>query len=101
ALVRNAWAELRLGRHADARDTFATALVQLARFPTSVPWMLAEVAYELQETTVVRDVLLASPPAPGFEAMLAVLDGAFATAAERYTEAGRVLFAAQRQTLCL
>ena len=95
ALVRNAWAELRLGRHADARDTFATALVQLARFPNSRPWMLAEVAYELQETTVVRDVLLASSPAPGFEAMLAVLDGAFATAAERYAEAGLLLFEAE------
>ena len=57
--------------------------------------MLAEVAYELQETSVVRDVFLQLPPSPGHKAMIAVLEGDFATAAQGYAEAGLLLLEAE------
>ena len=57
--------------------------------------MLAEVAYELQETSGVRDVFLQLPPSPGHQAMLAVLDGDFATAAQGYAQASLLLFEAE------
>jgi hypothetical protein len=95
ALVRNAWAHLRLGRVTEARTAFAEALPHVVRHPHSRPWMLAEVAYELQETSGVRDVFLRLPPSPGHRAMLAVLDGDFATAAQGYAEASLLLFEAE------
>jgi tetratricopeptide (TPR) repeat protein len=95
ALVRNTWADLRLGRIAEARERFAEALEHLVRHPHSRPWMLAEVAYELQETSVVRGVLRRASPSPGRDAMLAVVDGDFARAAEGYAEASLLLFEAE------
>jgi class 3 adenylate cyclase/tetratricopeptide (TPR) repeat protein len=95
ALVRNAWAQLRTGHDADARATFGEAFPVLQRNPNARPWMLAEVAFELDETDVVRDVLRRLPPSPGLAAMLAVLDGDFATAAKGYAEASLLLFEAE------
>jgi hypothetical protein len=93
--VRNAWADLRLGHIDEARARFEEGLEHLARYPHARPWMVAEVAFDLQETSVVRDVLLQGSPAPGREAMLAVLEGDFATAAERYATASLLLFEAE------
>ena len=95
ALIRNAWAHLRLGRVTEARTAFEEALPHVVRHPHSRPWMLAEVAYELQDTSVVRDVFLQLPPSPGHKAMIAVLEGDFATAAQGYDEAGLFLFEAE------
>jgi len=95
ALVRNAWADLRLGRTAEARSAFEEALPHLQRNWRARPWMMAEVAFELRETSVVRDVLLHASPSPGHRAMLAVLDGDFAAAAAGYAEASLLLFEAE------
>jgi class 3 adenylate cyclase/tetratricopeptide (TPR) repeat protein len=95
ALVRNAWADLRIGREDEARDAFAEALPLLMEYPYTRPWMVAEVAFELGDTSVVRDALLQLPPAAGRHGMLAVLDGDFAAAADLYAAANLLLFEAE------
>jgi hypothetical protein len=57
--------------------------------------VIAEVAFEIGDSSIVRDVLLASPPSAGRAAMLAVLDGNFAVAAAQYEAAHILLFAAE------
>ena len=95
ALIRNAWADLQVRRVADARATLAEAIPLLRERPKARPWTLAEVAFELGETAEVREILASLPPSPGHRAMVAVLDGDFAAAAELYAEAGILLFEAE------
>jgi class 3 adenylate cyclase len=95
ALIRNAWADLQLGRVAEARAEFTEALPHLRDYPHSRPWVLAEVALALGDDSTVREALLALPPSAGREAMLAVLDSDFSTAAAQYEAAHILLFAAE------
>jgi tetratricopeptide (TPR) repeat protein len=95
ALIRNAWAQLRIGNLSEARQLFADAIPLLQQDPYARPWVLPEVASELGETHVVRDVMARLPPAPGRDAMVAVLDGDFAEAARLYGQAGMRLFEAE------
>jgi len=95
ALVRIAWAYLQLGRISDARVAFREAIPILEKYPYARPWTLPEVAFDLGETSVIREILAGLPPSPGYQAMLAVLDGNFAEAAELYAEAGILLFEAE------
>jgi class 3 adenylate cyclase/tetratricopeptide (TPR) repeat protein len=95
ALVRNAWANLQLGRVSDARALFAEALPVLGEHPFSRPWTIAEVAFDLGETTAVREIFAGLPPSPGHRAMVAVLDGDFERASELYAMAGIRLFEAE------
>ena len=95
ALVRLAWANLQIGRVADARAAFAEAMPLLEKHPYARPWTLPEVAVDLGETATVRRVLASLPPSPGYRAMLAVLDGDFGQASELYAEAGVLLFEAE------
>jgi len=95
ALVRYAWADLRLGHVAEARARFTEALPHLMSHRLPKFWLLAEVAFELGETTVVRNALRRIPPDAGRRGMLAVLDGDFATAAEQYAASNLLLFEAE------
>ena len=95
ALVRTSWARLQIGDLARARTLFAEALPLLQQDPYTRPWMLPELAFELGESAVVRDVLERVSPSPGRNAMLAVLDGEFEQAARLYGEASLVLFEAE------
>lgn len=95
ALVRNAWARLRIGDDTEARALFAEAMPLLEQDPYARPWMLPELAFELGETRDVRDIMLRVVPSPGRDAMLAVLDGDFEAAARHYGEAGILLFEAE------
>jgi hypothetical protein len=95
ALVRLAWANVQIGRVAEARAAVAEALPLLEEHPYARPWTLAEVAVELGETSAVRRVLAGLPPSPGYSAMLGILDGDFVQAAELYAEAGILLFEAE------
>ena len=95
ALVRTAWADLQVGRIAEARDEFREALPLLLSNPYSKPWLVAEVAFELGETSTVREALLALPADAGRHGMVAVLDGDFAAAARFYAEANLLLFEAE------
>ena len=95
ALVRNAWANLRVGRVSDARSAFAEAIPHLRRNPFARPWTLPEVALELGETAATREILAGLPPSPGYKAMVAVLDGDFEEASELYAGAGILLFEAE------
>jgi predicted ATPase/class 3 adenylate cyclase len=94
-LVRNAWARLRTGDVSGARALFDEAMPLLQRDPYARPWMLPEVAAELASTSVVRDTLSRLVSSPGRDAMLAVLDGDFETAATLYGRAGILLFEAE------
>jgi class 3 adenylate cyclase/tetratricopeptide (TPR) repeat protein len=95
ALIRNGWAQLRIGNSSEARQHFAEAIPLLQQDPYARPWVLAELASELGETSAVREVMLTLPPAPGRDAMVAVLDGDFAEAARLYGQAGIRLFEAE------
>jgi class 3 adenylate cyclase/tetratricopeptide (TPR) repeat protein len=95
ALVRNAWAQVQLGRTSDARALFAEALPVFAENPYARPWMIAEVAFELDQTAPTREIFAEFQASPGNRAMLAVLDGDFAAASQLYTEANILLFAAE------
>ena len=95
ALIRNAWGTLKVGNAREARQLFTEAIPLLQQDPYARPWVLAEVACELGETDVVRDVLLSLPPAPGRDAMVAVLNRDFAGAARLYGQAGIGLFEAE------
>ncbi len=95
ALIRSAWASLQLGRVAEARATFKEAVPLLQKDPYARPWTLAEVAWDLGETSSVREILAGLPPSPGYRAMLAVLDGNFREASGLYAEAGILLFEAE------
>jgi tetratricopeptide (TPR) repeat protein len=95
ALVRNAWASVQLGRVSDARALFAEALPILSKHPFARPWTIAEVAFDLRETTTVREIFAGLPPSPGHRAMVAVLDGDFEQASELYAAAGIRLFEAE------
>jgi tetratricopeptide (TPR) repeat protein len=95
ALIRNSWANLQLGRVADARELFAEALSHLRNDPNARPWAMAEVAFELGEIAPMREVLGRLPTSTGREAMLAVLDGSFEQAAEQYATANIRLFEAE------
>jgi class 3 adenylate cyclase/tetratricopeptide (TPR) repeat protein len=95
ALVRKAWACLRVGRTSDARALFAEAVPLVREDPYARPWTLAEVAVELGETSAVREIMAGLPQSPGYRAMVAVLDGNFETAAEFYAEANIRLFEAE------
>jgi tetratricopeptide (TPR) repeat protein len=94
ALVRNAWAYLQIGRVSEARALFAEALPTLAEYPRARPWVIAEVAYELGETSV-REIFARLPPSPGNRAMVAVVDGDFERASELYGVANIRLFEAE------
>ncbi|CAN5290608.1 hypothetical protein BH20ACT13_BH20ACT13_14830 [soil metagenome] len=95
ALVRNAWANVQVGRHSEARAMVAEALPLLRRHPYARPWMLAEVAVDVGEEKAIRDIMAELSPSPGHRAMVAVLDGNFEEASERYAEAGILLFEAE------
>jgi class 3 adenylate cyclase len=95
ALVRHAWAELRAGRVAEAREAFAEAVAFFGRQTFARPWMAAEVAFELGETSELREIVGRLPSAPGYDAMIAVLDGDFERASEQYAAAGIRLFEAE------
>ena len=95
ALVRNAWAYLRVGRVADARAAFAEAIPLLEQNSYATPWTAPEVAFELGETAAIRGVMSGLPPSPGNRAMVAVLDGDFALASKQYAAAGILLFEAE------
>ncbi|MDQ3671952.1 MAG: AAA family ATPase [Actinomycetota bacterium] len=95
ALVRNAWAEWQLGRGSEARAFFSEALPLLATDPYARPWLLAEVAFDLGETSAVREILAQLPLSPGRQALLAVVDGDFEEAAEQYGSANILLFEAE------
>jgi len=95
ALVRSAWANLRLGRVAAARDEFRVALSYLRDSPYSRPWLAAEVAFELGDTDAVREAFLRLPPDAGRRGMLAVLEGDFAAASEYYARASLLLLEAE------
>jgi class 3 adenylate cyclase/tetratricopeptide (TPR) repeat protein len=94
ALVRNSWACLQLGRVAEARSLFKQALTTLAEHPYARPWLVAEVAFELGETSV-REIFAGLPPSPGNRAMIAVVDGDFERASELYGIANISLFEAE------
>jgi class 3 adenylate cyclase/tetratricopeptide (TPR) repeat protein len=94
ALVRNAWADLQLGRVSEARALFAEALPILAEHPYARPWVIAEVAFELGETSL-RDAFVSLGPSPGHRAMAAVVDGDFEQASRLYGEANIRLFEAE------
>jgi class 3 adenylate cyclase/tetratricopeptide (TPR) repeat protein len=101
AFVRNAWAQLQLGRISDARELFADALSLLAEDPYVRPWMIAEVAFDLGQTSATRQ-FFAGPrerfaASPGHRAMVAVLDGDFEAASKLYAEANMLLFEAEAQ----
>jgi tetratricopeptide (TPR) repeat protein len=95
ALVRNAWANLQLGRLSEARALFAEAVPVLRKHPYARPWVLAEVAVDLGETLAIRDIAAALPPSPAHRAMVAVLDEDFEAATELYAAAGHTLFEAE------
>ena len=95
ALIRIAWAYLQVGRVSDAEAAFAEAIPLLEKHPYARPWTLPEVAFELGESTAIHEILAGLPPSPGYRAMIAVLDGYFAEAAELYAEAGILLFEAE------
>ena len=95
ALIRTSWAHLQVGRDAEARTLFGEAAPLLEEHPKARPWALAEVAFELGQTSDVRKILAALPSSPGHRAMVAVLDGEFEYAAEQYAEAGILLFEAE------
>ncbi len=95
ALIRTAWAYLQVGRVAEARMLFGEAVPLLEKHPKARPWALAEVAFELGETSEVRKILTALPSSPGHRAMVAVLDGEFEMAAGQYAEARILLFEAE------
>ncbi len=95
ALIRNAWASLRVGRVPEARAFFSEAQPLLRENPHARPWALAEVALELGETAGVREVLDTLPPSTGQRAMLAVLDGDDEQASELYASASNRLFEAE------
>ena len=95
ALVRNAWANLQIGRLSEARALFAEAVPALRKHPYARPWVLAEVAVDLGETPAIRDIVAALPPSPAHRAMVAVLDGDFEAASQLYRTAGHVLFEAE------
>jgi class 3 adenylate cyclase/tetratricopeptide (TPR) repeat protein len=95
ALVRNAWAYLQLGRLPDARALFAEALPILRKDPYVRPWTVAEVALDVGESYVTREIFEQLPRSPGHRAMIAVLDGDFEQAAEQYAAAGIRLFEAE------
>ena len=95
ALIRIAWAYLQVGRMSDAEAAFAEAIPLLEKHPYARPWTLPEVAFELGESTAIHEILAGLPPSPGYKAMIAVLDGHFAEAAELYAEAGILLFEAE------
>ncbi len=95
ALVRTAWADLQIGRVSEARVAFAEVVPLLRKHPKGRSWSLAEVAYDLGETSDVREVLAGLPSSPGHKAMIAVLHGDFVEAAALYAEAGILLFEAE------
>jgi class 3 adenylate cyclase/tetratricopeptide (TPR) repeat protein len=95
ALVRNAWAHLQVGQVDEARDAFKEALPHLLENPRARPWMVAEVAFALGDTSGVREALLELPPDAGRLGMVAVLDGDFAAATEHYAAANLLLFEAE------
>ena len=95
ALVRNAWARLRIGEAAKAQELLAEAIPFLEQDPYVRPWMLPELAFELGETGRVRSALSRISQSPGRDAMIAVLDGDFATAARLYEQSGHALFEAE------
>ena len=94
ALVRNAWACLQVGQVAEARSLFEQALPTLAEHPYARPWVIAEVAFELGETSV-REIFAGLPPSPGNRAMIAVVDGDFERASDLYGTANIPLFEAE------
>ena len=94
ALVRNAWAQLQLGRVSEARALFKEAVPILAEHPYARPWVIAEVAFDLGETSI-RDVFANLPPSPGHRAMVAVVEGGFEQASRLYGEANIRLFEAE------
>jgi tetratricopeptide (TPR) repeat protein len=95
ALVRNAWANLQIGRVSEARVMFGEAVPLLRKHPYSRPWVLPEVAVDLGEAAAIRDVLAALSPSPGHRAMVAILDEDFEEASELYAEGGLVIFEAE------
>jgi tetratricopeptide (TPR) repeat protein len=95
ALVRTGWAYLQIGRSTEALVHFNEALPLFDQDIYAKTWTFAELAYDLGETAAARRILSQLPPTPGHRAMLAVLDGDFATSAELYGEAGIALFEAE------
>ena len=95
ALIRNAWANMQIGRLSEARALFAEAIPVLRKHPYARPWVLAEVAVDLGETLAIRDIMAALPPSPAHRALVAVLDGDFDAASELYAAAGHALFEAE------
>src|SRR4029077_14550441 len=95
ALVRNAWALVQLGRLDEARSLFAEAIPHLRKDAHARPWTMAETAFALGEGLAIREVLDLLPPSTGQRAMLAVVDGRLADAADLYAELTCPLFEAE------
>ncbi|HJR94367.1 MAG TPA: AAA family ATPase [Gaiellaceae bacterium] len=95
ALVRNAWVNMQVGRGREARALFLEAVPVLRKHPYARPWMIAEVAVDLGETSAIREIFTGLTPSPGSRAMIAVLDGRFDEAAELYGVAHNRLFEAE------
>jgi class 3 adenylate cyclase/tetratricopeptide (TPR) repeat protein len=95
ALIRSAWGDVQVGQIAEAQAKFVEALTYLRKDPYARPWAMAEVAFDVGESSATREILERLPPSPGRSAMLALTDGRFAEAAEHYAEAGIRLFEAE------
>jgi tetratricopeptide (TPR) repeat protein len=95
ALIRSAWGHLQVGQIAEAEAEVSEALTLLRTDPYARPWAMAEVAVDVGEGAAMREIVEQLLPSPGRSAMLAVIDGRFAEAAEHYAEAGILLFEAE------
>jgi hypothetical protein len=95
ALIRSAWGHLQVGQMEEAEAEIREALTHLRTDPYARPWAMAEVAVDVGEGAAMREIVEQLHPSPGRSAMLAVIDGRFAEAAEHYAEAGISLFEAE------